>query len=336
MPQTLDDLKRLAGLPSAEVGTLFSEGVRVGKLVADAVHRGSFWKALPDPSWTRKSLSITERECPSAFEFLIGMAQGAGCSFEALFNNWYEELWDAPYRDRGCTDIAVRNPDGEVLIAHTNDTGPRAGVGRTVVEVMGRPSVSMVLSGGCPSAAANSAGLVLSGNQVDAKDTRPGIPRQVLYLEACWARSIEEARDIVLHPARASSFHNLFADVSGRVIGFEASAKKAVPLVLEDGVLIHTNHYLGIPSVEARTDDSLNSSINRYYRALDMVEFAKDTYGEVTKEALVRTMRSHGQGGLCRHGDIETGFSCIFLPQSKLFYYGEGTPCSTRYVEVPY
>lgn len=325
-------------------GTLYGEGVRIGKMVADAFHRAQFQPSFPNRKWTEEALALSRKHCPSAIEFMEGVAYGVGVEFSVLFDAWFEELADAPASakvdvtpsDRGCTEIAVRTLTGDVLIAHTNDTGAQPGAVLATYAVRGRPAVTMIFSHGGPSVAVNSAGMVFSGNQVDANDVRPGIPRVVLYVEACWSRSIEEAAKILLRKDRASSYHNLLADQTGRVVGFEASAEKAVAITMSDGVLIHTNHYLGIVGVENRKGEGLEGSIARLYRALMGVRSTRSIYGDVSIESLMRLMRTHGDGGLCRHGYTDTGFSIVFMPKDRMFLYGPGHPCETDYIPVHY
>lgn len=317
-------------------GTLYGEGVRIGKMIAPGWHRAFYERAFPDRAWSSEALALSRKHCPSAVEFMEGVAHGVGVEFSDLFDSWFEELDDAPARDRGCTDVAVRTLAGNVLIAHTNDVGPDAGVVLATTAVRGRPAVTMIFSHGGPSLAANSAGIVFSGNQVDANDVRPGIPRAVLYVEACWSRSIEEAAKIFLHEDRASSYHNLLADQTGRVIGYEASAEKAVALTMKDGVLVHTNHYLGIAGVESRDGEGLDGSVARLYRALMSVRSTRTIYGDVSAQSLLRLMKTHGNGGLCRHGYTDTAFSVLFFPRDRMFLYGPGHPCETDYVPIRY
>lgn len=333
------EMQRYAGMAvDRDVpGTLFGEGVRIGKLIAPGWHRAFYERAFPNREWSEQALALSRKHCPSTVEFMEGVAQGVGVEFSDLFDSWFEELDDAPVSpDRGCTDVAVLTLTGDVLIAHTNDVGPDAMPVLANITVRGRPTVTMIFSHGGPSLAVNGAGIVFSGNQVDSNDVRPGIPRAVLYVEACWSRSIEEAAKVFLNKDRASSYHNLLADQTGRVIGYEASAEKAVALTMKNGVLVHTNHYLGIAGVESREGEGLDGSVARLYRALMSVRSTRTIYGDVSATSLLRLMHTHGDGGLCRHGYTDTAFSVLFFPKDRMFLYGPGHPCETDYFPVRY
>lgn len=286
--------------------------------------------------WLKTGLEMAYQHTPRAMALLEGIAAGAGVSLIDAFSVWYEELRDAKpkreMRDTGCTDIAVR-VGAEVLIAHTNDEDPGEGSKLLPVEVGGLPKLIIAFTGGRPSIAVNSAGLVFSGNQVDPTDVRPGVPRVLLYVEALWSRSIDEAAKILLHKDRASSYHNLLADDQGSVVGYEASAKKAVVLTPHNGLLVHSNHYVGIPEVEGREGKWFDKSVARLHRAYGEI---KALGSDVTPEALVKIMSTHDEGGLCRHGETETTFSVVFKPTQRTFWYSHGNPCTGEYRQYRY
>lgn len=307
---------------------VFQEGRRIGSTMRRELVASARASARPR-EWIEPGLQLTMRACPLATSFIDGCARGAGLSFVDVFATWYEEIPDGRFYDldRGCTDVVVVRPD-EVVVAHTNDTDPGAVVHVDRIQVRGKPCVTMIFSDGGPSAAANDAGVVFSGNQLDARDTRPGIPRQALYFEACFSRDIETAARVLLHPSRASSFNNVLADDLNRVLCLEASATHAVSLQPVDGVLVHTNHYLVLPGVEARTGRKLANSRNRFARAVRSVD------EHSTDEDLLKLMTTHGRGGLCRHGETQTRFSVLFRPASLDMLLGVGNPCQTSYCRL--
>jgi hypothetical protein len=308
--------------------TAFTEGQRVGRKMAATLSRGARARSRRPGLWMNIGRQLTAEYCPRANEFIDGLASGAELNYDDVFAVWFEELSD--YRgDRGCSDIVIdRGVRDGVVIAHTNDVAPNTPVHVDRLDVPGAPTVTMVFSGGSPSAAANALGMVFSGNQVDSLDVRPGIPRQVLYFEACFSRDIESAARVLLHPLRASSFNNIVADARGRVVGLEASARQHRVLTPVDGVLAHTNHFLFLTGVEARTGDNIANSRRRMARISASVSRA------TTDDELLALMASHGEGGLCRHGQTETRFSVLFRPRRRDMLLGIGSPCRTRYRTV--
>lgn len=322
-----------------KIATSASLGV-AGRAVGEAI-QAQLVKAVRglrnvNPAWLKEGIKLARQHTPRAVALLEGIASGAGVSFEQAFSVWYEELRDAKprreIRDTGCTDIAVR-VGSDVLIAHTNDEDPGDGSRLLPIDVSGLPSLFVAFTGGRPSIAVNSAGIVFSGNQVDATDVRPGIPRVLLYIEALWSRSIDEAAKILLHPQRASSYHNLLADEHGSVVGYEASAKKAVVLTPRNGILVHSNHYVGIPEVEGRKGKWFDKSVDRLHRAYGEIQSHRD---HVTPKTLIEIMSTHGDGALCRHGETQTTFSVVFKPTAREFWYADGSPCTGKFRKYRY
>lgn len=319
-----------------ELSAISTAGRSVGEVIERQLTSAVTSLRDVNPEWLKQGLALAYQHTPRATALLEGIAAGAGVPFHQAFSVWYEELRDAKprreIRDTGCTDIAVR-VGSEVFIAHTNDEDPGDGSHLLPIEVAGLPSLIVAFTGGRPSIAVNSAGIVFSGNQVDPTDVRPGVPRVLLFIEALWSRSIDEAAKILLHPARASSYHNLLADDQGSVVGYEASAKKAVVLTPHNGILVHSNHYVGIPEVEGRKGKWFDRSVARLHRAYDEIQAQRD---RVTPESLVSIMSTHGDGGLCRHGETETTFAVVFNPTQRTFWYCDGNPCGAQFRKYQY
>lgn len=311
-------------------------GRQVGEVIAQQLHEAIEKQRDINQEWLKTGIDLAYQHTPKAMALLEGIAAGAEVPLIKAFVVWYEELRDAKprreMRDTGCTDIAVR-VGADVLIAHTNDEDPGEGSELIPIEVAGLPKLIVAFTGGRPSIAVNSAGIVFSGNQVDPTDVRPGVPRVLLYFEALWSRSIDEAAKILLHPQRSSSYHNLLADDQGSVVGYEASAKKAVVLTPHNGLLVHSNHYVGIPEVEGREGKWFDRSVARLHRAYGEI---KALGPDVTPQELVRVMSTHDDGGLCRHGETETTFSVVFKPTARTFWYSHGNPCTGQYKEYRY
>lgn len=287
------------------------------------------------PEWIEIGISASTSAAPKACSLLLGIAEGAGISFQEAFCMWYEELSFADtaskkeLKDNGCTDIVIKTDDG-VIIGHTNDEGKGAGSSMFKLGIKGLPDLFLIFTRGAPSIGLNSDGIVISGNQIDSLDTRPGIPRLILYVEACWSSTIEKAEKILLNDERASSFNNIIADSKGEVVSLEAGATKSVKLIHPDGAVVHTNHFLLMPGFEAREGSSLSGSRDRLEKAIKEI---KKERGDVSVKDIIRMMSTHGVGGLCRHGDNETYtvFSTIFMPTKRKFIYAPGNPCSANF-----
>lgn len=312
-------------------------GRKVGKKLSHHIRTSLKNYKIPElaeryPDWVKTGMRASARRTPRACSFLLGMAEGAEQSFKDVFCLWYEELWFADtadktkLKDTGCTDIIVRD-GSRTIIGHTNDEGKGDGSELVKIIASGFPDVYMIFTRGCPSIGLNGAGIVISGNQVDAKDTCPGVPRMLLYVEALWSRSVGEAEKILLCDHRASSFNNIIANAKGDVVSLEASAKHSAKVFHDSAASAHTNHFIFLPEMEARKGASLDGSRDRLERAFKEIG---DAGAHVSVKDIMLMLATHGKGGLCRHGDnsSHTVFSVVFLPTERAFIYGKGNPCS--------
>ena len=121
-------------------------------------------------------------------------------------------------------------------------------------------------------------------------------------------------------------------------MSLEASAEKDKKTNHKDGVDAHTNHFISLKDKEGRKGDSLDNSMKRLEKALSD---SKKKTNKMSVEDMKDILKSHGEGGICRHkekdsDDAETIFSIIFLPKERKFIYGDGSPCKAQYIEVEY
>jgi isopenicillin-N N-acyltransferase-like protein len=143
-------------------------------------------------------------------------------------------------------------------------------------------------------------------------------------------RTLDEAVDCVLDPARASSYNWVLASPEGAV-NIEGSATSAVSRVLDaDALLVHTNHYVEPGMVRFEGDPELaEHSAIRCDRAQKLAEDP----GPLTATRL-RTILSdheHAPDSLCRHGDeTETVFWCVADVSAGAITYGLGNPCASE------
>lgn len=290
----------------------------------------------------------TSREVfPQYLEELEGIAEASESSFDELFLSLCEELWESnAWHDqstglkRGCTDMAARGKatlDGSTLVAHTNDLLPEAEQNLVIlkVKVDNEPQFLGVSSGGVAiSAGFNAAGISLTGNQVDANDVRPGVPRLLMVRAILGVRRLGEALDICLLPQRASNYNNFIADANGEVYSMEGSATDCEPLYIEGDLLVHTNHYVSSPMRRFEADRSeIGGSVIRYNRAMRLL---RDNYGQLTPQLFQRLLADHADypTSICKHGlETVTVFSMVIDVNKLMTWIGPGRPCQTQYVE---
>lgn len=292
---------------------------------------------------------VTARELPYLVEELDAVAEAADVDPLRVFAASIEEIWqsndDAPSSgtalgsERGrCSDLVAGPPataGGEVLIAHTNDLDAGVEPHLSAIEwiVDDEPRLFTIGVGPWISVGWNSAGLVLSGNELSPNDNRVGIPRLLLVREQLRATSMADAVAAALHPARASAYNTVFATRDGEVVNVEGSATAGVTTTVDSaGTLVHTNHYVCQDMLAYEDDpDYAKRSALRFARGTELLEQAPA--GSVTTDVLIGMLSDHENApdSICRHPDAtstsKTVFWCVTDVRAGDITYGRGNPC---------
>jgi hypothetical protein len=334
-------IKEYKSASSFEAGKSIAELLK--NQIKAAVENYKIEKLIKDyDDWMKEGKSLSKKYTPKTYEFVQGLAEGADIEEDVAFGMWYEELWYAKeedkskLKDEGCTDVFVKDGN-KVIMGHNNDESPGDGSRLVKLEIKDEPIIYASFTRGVPSIGLNSNGLIFSGCQVDANDTKPGIPRMMLYMEALFSENLKDAEKLLLHPKRASAFANVVANEKGEIISLEGSATGKKKVKHDDGIDAHTNHFVWLKNKEGREDESYERSVKRLEKALDD---AKEAGKDMSLEEMKEILSSHGEGGLCRHSKDKnrsaTVFSIIFLPTERKFLYGDGNPCETTFKEYEY
>jgi hypothetical protein len=277
-------------------------------------------RARPFDAALRRHLHATAEE-------LDGCARGARVDPLDLVAYATEELFT------GCTDLAARPPatDADVIVAHTNDLHQSVEDRLIAIDrrVTGEPRLFTVGVGPFLSVGINEAGLALGGNQLDANDERPGIPRLLLVRALMAERTSAGAIAVALHPDRASSYNNLIAHRDGTLVNVEASATAHRLLEAEDGTTSHTNHYTdaGMERFELHPDDTANSRARLSCGLERLGAAARPLTEDGLLDLLSEPPISRSEPN--EHGTC-TVFWCVMNPSQSRIRYGAGRPSERR------
>lgn len=240
----------------------------------------------------------------------------------------------------GCSDLIASNDvteDGSVLAAHNNDTHVSTQERATIIhyQVDGEPEIVAVGYGGLGiSVGYNSAGLSLTGNQVDANDMRVGVPRFLLVRKILAAPRIGRAIDAAILKERASDYNQVIADANGEIYSIEGSATEYAPLYSTDGYLVHTNHFVAPWMRKFELDpNAISDSVVRYNRGIRLL---KNNLHRLNVEKLKEFLSDHVNypDSICRHGErIKTTFSVIINLNTLTMLLARGNPCEVAYNE---
>lgn len=349
-----------------QIGTAARETMRAMYAETRAEYNAQ-WDAL-----LRQSIPFrdaTRQFLPRVVEEMRGVADGAQIPFDDLFLMSVEELLyeevrglererereierekervtPALYhtitlsRSKGCSDLAAAPPatrDGHVWLAHNNDLGPSAREQLTLTRlcVTGEPEILAVTVGGWfISIGMNNAGIALTGNQLNANDSRAGIPRLLMVRDMLAQHTLDAALKSALHPARASSYNNILSSRDGQIVNVEGSATDAALTTAAEnnGAIAHTNHYLAEKMLRFEADaPHVAMSATRCARAFD---YARRYHGQIDFEICARFVRDHvyAPWSVCKHaGQSVTVFSAIIdLTETKM-WLAAGNPCQNEF-----
>jgi isopenicillin-N N-acyltransferase-like protein len=316
-------LLRVAG-SHAEVGR------QVGAATADVIRRAVDGTPF-DPTLVGRYRAVTLEHLPWVVEELDGAAAAAGVDPLAVFAASVEELAPAE-APTGCSDIVVtgeRTASGHLLVAHNNDLYAEDEADIVAIEwrVPGEPVVFTLGAGPWLSVGWNDAGLSVTGNELSPNDERVGIPRLLQMRDVLMRRTLADAVEAVLHPARASSYNWVLAHRDDGALNLEGSATQAgIDEPGAEGFLAHTNHYARADMEAFERSDFVADSTRRLERARRL---ARDD--GFTVDALRAALADHE--ALCRHGEgakvVKTVFWCVADVTAGEITYGRGNPCDS-------
>ena len=137
------------------------------------------------------------------------------------------------------------------------------------------------------------------------------------------------------------SVGNLIATHSdGIAIEFEMDSEIVEPIIPEDGVIIHTNHYVGPKTYLANDVNHMGSTYIRMQRMKAMV---KKRYGKITVEDIKKMFSDHAgyPYSICDHEDPNypvamrdaTNFSIIMDHTDNRILVCPGNPCELEFEE---
>jgi hypothetical protein len=270
-----------------------------------------------------------------------GVSEGAKVEPIEVFAAYCEELSDI---SDGCTDI-IAMPDStkfhETLIGHTNDESSSQPVLIRTKTPDQISAVGISLNGIGYSVGFNSMGISLTGNQLEQKDVKEGIPRLVIFGEMMRAPSFEDAVKIASHPRRASSYNNIIATPK-HLVSLEGSGKNLAPIVIKSGLFAHSNHYISkemSKKVENKSKEDLIESKSRLKRAAELLS---ENDGKHTIQTFKTILSDHESEPrhICSHKEdkdnVETVFAVIVQLEKRKLHYTTGRPCSSVWYKLTF
>lgn len=302
---------------------------------------------------------------PAYLEEMRGIAEGAGVGFEDVLavNVRTEVMFAARAREAtaggrpdGCSAFAVlpeASAAGHTLIGQNWDWLPHCFDTVIVLEVEqpdGPDFVTVVEAGLLAKTGMNSSGIGLATNALvtDVDVGEPAVPYHVLLRAILDCETISDAYAALMERPRSSSANYLIAHGDGIAVDVEAAPGDFSRLSLvfpEAGVLLHTNHFLALPT--GLRDVSLWAMPDSPFR-LERLRTAVSAVptGELTLEGFRAILADHANypSGVCCHPDPRmrpadqgaTVASVLMDLDARSLWLADGHPCSIPYRRLDY
>ena len=170
---------------------------------------------------------------------------------------------------------------------------------------------------------------------------RYGLPVHVLLRLILGCETASEAVALVKKAPRAGGSHFLVGDRKGKMTGLELTPEGAGEIEPENGVIVHTNHYL-VPGLTQKDVgiDLFADTTARLNRASSLL--AERPKWDIHDLSVIFTSHHDGPPSICRHiGGSEPEFlrmetiaGCIIDLHRTRMLVSFGQPCTAPYREI--
>ncbi len=287
-------------------------------------------------------------------EEMRGIADAVDSDLEVIvsMNGRYEFAWASPSQLMGgCTCIGAlprRSESGDTLLAQNWDYRVSLNGACIVLkaQVDEGPVVLMHTEAGIighKGLNSNGIGIVINAMVSDLDRLGESVPFFLVCRKMLDSPRFSEAAKALLNAKRSLSYNVMLAG-EGVMVDLEAHPTDVSIINPEEGVIAHTNHFLGDRAFKVKDNFVLSetSSINRYVKAHEKLSSSMAHSFESFKDIL--SDHFDYPTSICHHPDPskdkdhweETVSSVFMVPEKRLFMYTAGSPCSNPYQEVPF
>jgi len=284
---------------------------------------------------------------PGLIDRLRGLAEGAGISFEEAvtlqcsydLGGYYGQLSSM------CTSFAVTGratAGGQTLLGQTIDWFPGCPMDLIkVVQPDGVKRLSLILWGVVEyTLNSNGFGMCANGTWAAVEKYLFNLPVSVYLQKAMGQVSFDDAAQVLQEQARGLGYYHL-ASSGNRMFGIESIQNDYEIIAPQDGVLVHSNHYL---TERFKSHDMVNlmvpDSIERVKRIRALID---ERYGSLTAAVMMELLSDHEHHpvSICRHVDpgqpAEFGSvtlaAYVMVPAEGVMYIAWGNPCQAAFEE---
>ncbi|MBN8190283.1 hypothetical protein JF540_26790 [Salipiger thiooxidans] len=269
-------------------GTPFERGRAYGAAVPERVARsaqiyGSTLKALKVDDAFRADLIAEFSERIADFdahylEEIKGIADGAGLPVgDVVMINARTEIVARARRKvagEGCTGAIIlpeRSANGALLHGQNWDWRSECVDTAIVLRVEredGPHILTFTEAGGLARSGLNSAGIAITANYLECeRDFRKsGIPLALLRRKVLEQENFAEAIRAVVKTPKTCANNIMLSTAEGFAINFECAPDESFPLLPENGMIVHANHWQSAVALSKLTDTGVHAMPDSYYR----------------------------------------------------------------------
>ena len=318
--------------------------IRVYQMLFDGL-KGIAWEDARRIS--EKYLDLTRDFAPDYAEEIKGIAEGAGVDLLdiAALNARTEVMYSQVCKEDAneCTTISLTPPateGGKVIAAQNWDFSKLLRDCVVIVHVYqeAKPNFVMVAEAGMIGGIGmNDRGIAVMLNALRAEVACQGIPLRTRMRAMLEAETLSDAYVSGSH-APVSVANLIATHKDGVAIAFEMDSQTVEPMIPEDGVLLHTNHYIG-PKMCLKND--VNHMGSTYIRLQRIRTLVKECHGRITIDDIMRMLKDHAgyPQSICDHENLNdpvakrdaTNFGIIMDLTENCMYLAPGNPCENTF-----
>ena len=287
---------------------------------------------------------------PDLVTEIRGIAEGANRKFEEIFllNCRSEILFHPDVLAQECTSLLAlpeATTKRELLLAQNWDWYEAVVNCQVILKIRARDGIPSLVTfteaGQVAKIGMNASGIGLVVNNLISDQPRPGVPWIIVARRILESNHLAQAMGYVLSTPKAHSINYLLAHAGGEGVNLETSAVEDHVLWPEDGVFVHTNHYLtpGLGFKDLKpVRDPFASTFIRWRRASKGI---KALAPEIDVEGMEGVLRDHFDQpfSVCVHPNPATEpfrrtVTCMSIVMNltrQEIHYTLGNPCATDY-----
>lgn len=263
-----------------------------------------------------------ERFDASYLEEMRGIAEGAGVAFEDIFlvNARTEILKIAARPDLrakllgdapdGCTSVTVMpsaTKDGQLIHAQNWDWKVECSETGVVLHILndnGPDILTYTEAGMMARSGFNTSGVAITGNNLESSldYTQIGVPLPMIRRKALESTYVGPAMSMVYNTPKTASNNMAVSHSDGIAINFECAPSETFQLHPENGLLVHSNHWLSPVALGKLKDTGVEASPCSLYRHTRVREVLTPLVGSITRDSVKKALLDDMQSpwSVCR------------------------------------